>query len=93
MTPPSIRLAPPAVLVACVAFVTMVFGAACVTREHRELREAREAHRRCVAEQGEAAPRCVDLQAQLDSASQRYENSSRRAWACDPAQEECPTPR
>jgi hypothetical protein len=51
----------------------------CVTREHRELREAREAYEECVAEHGEAHSGCKDLRIQLDVASKRYEDNARRA--------------
>jgi hypothetical protein len=75
------------------ALLTLGAWPACVSREHRELRESREAYEACVAEHGEAYSRCKDLSIQLDVASERYEDNARRAWACDPAQQECPTPR
>jgi len=66
---------------------------ACVTQEHSEVSAAQEAYRRCVAEHSELHPDCVALRERLLAAERRYEENSRRAWACDPAQENCPTPR
>ena len=66
---------------------------ACVTLEHREVSETRDAYSRCVAEHSESHPDCVALQERLDVAERRYQENARRAWSCDPAQESCPTPR
>jgi len=66
---------------------------ACVTQEHREVTAAQDAYTRCIAEHSESHPDCVALRERLLAAERRYEENSRRAWACDPAQENCPTPR
>lgn len=66
---------------------------ACVTQEHQEVSAAREAYARCVAEYSESHPECAALRERLHTAERRYQENSRRAWACDPAQESCPTPR
>jgi hypothetical protein len=65
----------------------------CVTREQREVSSLRDAHARCLAEHSESHPDCVALRERLNAAQQRYQESSRRAWACDPAQDDCPTRR
>jgi hypothetical protein len=66
---------------------------ACVALEHREVSTLRGEHTRCVADHSEAHPDCVALRDRLDAAERRYQENSRRAWSCDPAQESCPTPR
>jgi hypothetical protein len=66
---------------------------ACVAMEHREVSSAQKAHASCVQEHSESHPDCVALEERLHAAQRRYQESSRRAWACDPAQEDCPTRR
>ncbi len=66
---------------------------ACVTQQHQDVTQAKADYDRCVAAQGETDPDCVALKHHLLAAESRYERNSRRAWACDPAQEQCPTPR
>jgi hypothetical protein len=66
---------------------------ACVAMEHREVSSARAAHASCVQERSESHPDCAALAERLHAAERRYQESSRRAWACDPAQEDCPTRR
>lgn len=67
--------------------------AACVTRQRDEVAAAREAHRHCVAAHSKSYPDCEVLEARLQTLERQYETSARRAWACDPAQPDCPTPR
>jgi hypothetical protein len=66
---------------------------ACVAMEQREVSAAQKAHASCVQEHSESHPDCVALEERLHAAQRRYQESSRRAWACDPAQEDCPTRR
>ena len=66
---------------------------ACVTQEHAQVAAAQQAYDRCIAEHSESHPDCVALEQRVLAAQQRYQEGSRRAWACDPAQEQCPTPR
>ena len=66
---------------------------ACVAMEHREVSSAQKAHASCVQEHSASHPDCVALEQRLHAAERRYQESSRRAWACDPAQEDCPTRR
>jgi len=65
----------------------------CVTQQHDDVTRARAAYDRCVADSSAAHPDCVALHERLLAAQRRYAEDSRRAWACDPAQEQCPTPR
>jgi len=65
----------------------------CVATEHGEVAAAREAWAACVAAKSESHADCRALQERLRATERRYEEHSRRAWGCDPAQEECPTPR
>jgi hypothetical protein len=67
--------------------------AACVTVQRRDAETAREAYAACVARQSEDAPECIALQQRALAAQQRYQDDAKRAWGCDPAQEQCPTPR
>jgi hypothetical protein len=67
--------------------------AACVTAQRRDAETAREAWAACVARQSEDAPECIALQQRALAAQQRYQDDAKRAWGCDPAQEQCPTPR
>jgi hypothetical protein len=67
--------------------------AACVTGQRRDAEAAREAYAECVAERSKEAPECVALQQRALAAQQRYQDDAKRAWGCDPAQEQCPTPR
>jgi hypothetical protein len=73
--------------------VLMFASTGCVSREHNEVKAAREAYERCVEEYTDSYPDCVILQDRFLESQRRYHDSSRRAWSCDPAQEECPTPR
>jgi len=66
---------------------------ACVTQERQQVAAAEQAYEQCAAEHFASHPDCVALHERLLTAQRRYEESSRRAWSCDPAQEQCPTPR
>ncbi len=79
-------------ILAGAALLTMA-SLSCVSREHNEVKLAREAYDQCVAEHSASYPGCVSLRDRLLDAQRRYRDSSRRAWGCDPAQEQCPTPR
>ena len=78
-------------------FLVIVFGAfglfACVSQEHGEAARAEKAYRECVALHPRSHPECASLEERMLAAQRRYQESSRRAWSCDPAQEQCPTPR
>ncbi len=65
----------------------------CVANERRGATKARDEYRACFDEHPQDPARCDALKARYDAEVQRYEEHSRRAWSCDPAQEECPTPR
>jgi hypothetical protein len=67
--------------------------AGCVAQAHRELRAAEAAYARCVAEHSESDAECRALRERQIQVQQRYGESARHAWGCDPAQEPCPTPR
>jgi hypothetical protein len=66
---------------------------ACVSAEHDEAARAEKAYRECVALHPRSSPACASLEERMLAAQRRYQESSRRAWGCDPAQEQCPTPR
>jgi hypothetical protein len=66
---------------------------ACVAHEHAQVAAAQEAYDRCVAENSRSHSDCVSIAQRVLAAQQRYQENSRRAWACDPGQEQCPTPR
>ena len=66
---------------------------ACVAMEHRGVSSVQKAHASCVQEHSESHPDCVALEERLHAAERRYQENSRRAWSCDPAQEDCPTRR
>ena len=65
----------------------------CVLAEQREATAAREAFQRCIEEHPDSSSSCDVLRERSLQAQRRYEESSRRAWGCDPSQLECPTPR
>jgi len=66
-------------------------GLACVAGEQQRLNDAREAWERCL--ERDAPGGCEAERARYQAASREYEERARSAWGCDPAQEECPTPR
>jgi hypothetical protein len=68
-------------------------SAGCVASDLRAMERARERYEACVAASGESDPECRALRESYLAAQERYESNSRRAWSCDPATEECPTPR
>lgn len=65
----------------------------CVAGELRSMEAAQSDYDDCVAEYSAEDPDCKALHERLLEAQLRYENNSRRAWACDPMSEECPTRR
>ena len=67
--------------------------AGCVTQEHRAVIESREAYARCVEAHSASYGECEALHERQLAEQRRYEENARRAWGCDPAREECPTPR
>jgi len=73
--------------------IFLVVSLSCVSREHGEVRAAREAYENCIAKHAKSHSDCGVLQERFLEAQRRYHDSSRRAWSCDPAQEECPTKR
>ena len=75
------------------AALLLLACAGCVHRERRDAVAAREAYTSCVAQHSEQAPECIALQERARAAQQRYQENAKRAWSCDPAQEQCPTPR
>jgi len=79
-----------AVAVAC---IVTLGGAGCVHLEKRAVEDAQAELDACQAEHGVDDPACREKRLALKSAQERYEQAARRAWACDPTQSECPTPR
>lgn len=79
-------------IIASLLLGTLV-GVGCVTREHRDLTEARDAHASCVEAKGASHPDCELLEARLREVQDRYEDRARRAWSCDTSPEECPRER
>ena len=65
----------------------------CVAAEHREVEAAVLEKERCVSSLSASHPNCLKLAERVKSAQQLYEVRARQAWGCDPAQEQCPTPR
>ena len=65
----------------------------CVRSEHAAVEAAKQEKARCVAARGEAHPECRALDARVKAAQETYEARSRQAWGCDPALQQCPTPR
>jgi len=76
---------------AWIALVVLALG--CVADEHGEVTRAWDAHALCVEERGASDGECEALAQRKLEAERRYHESSRKAWGCDPAQEQCPTPR
>ena len=75
------------------AAVGLGFGLiACVSQDRAAMQNAREAYDLCVTVQGSRAA-CESQQARYLAAQRRYEQNSRSAWGCNPAQEECPIQR
>ena len=68
-------------------------AASCVTHERDEMRAVRDAYEQCVEEQSADAAECSALRERLHTAQERYEDNAQRAWGCNPAQQDCPTPR
>jgi hypothetical protein len=66
---------------------------ACVTQERRDAADAQEAYDRCVAQHSETYDECVALKDHLLATQRRYEENSRRAWSCNPTQQQCPPAR
>lgn len=77
----------------CVACLLLVGLLACVSRERSEVLDAREAYARCVEEHSARHPDCLALQERVRSTEERYRKNAERAWGCDPAHPDCPTPR
>jgi hypothetical protein len=57
------------------------------------MNETEAEYRRCVEAHSESYGECRALREQMLAEQQRYEENARRRWACDPASDECPTPR
>jgi hypothetical protein len=76
-----------------VAPIVAVLVLGCVSAEHREVEATLLEKQRCVATRSESHPDCQRLAERVKSAQQIYEVRARHAWGCDPAQEQCPTPR
>ena len=75
------------------ALLAAIAALGCVTRERDEVARAREAYTQCVDDRSVTDRECAALRERLLAAQQRYDSHARRAWSCDPASEECPTPR
>jgi hypothetical protein len=80
-------------LLAAVACLGLAATLGCVTRERNEVVAARDAHARCVRVFSADHPSCRVLRERVLDAERRDESQARRAWSCDPAGPECPTPR
>jgi len=76
---------------AWIALFVLALG--CVANEYNEVARIRDAHARCVADRGASDGECDALEQRKLEEERRYHDSARRAWGCDPAQEQCPTPR
>ena len=75
-------------------FILVLHGLmGCVMAQRQEVMTARSELERCQAEHPKADPECTHLVERLKAAQRNYETRARQAWGCDPAQEECPTPR
>ena len=85
------RLRPPAIAIAMLAALLLLPG--CVWREYRDMVRSREHYEACIDERSVSADECVARRALYDASTRRYEEVSRLKWGCDPAQEDCPTPR
>jgi len=94
---PTARLADPphltrvAAVVLLLASISLLDG--CVYREHRVAKEAQDAYYECHSRNPRDPSECETLRKRYEMEVERYEEISRRAWSCDPAQDECPTPR
>jgi hypothetical protein len=77
----------------CVALILVLGLLACVTQERRDVSDAKAAYDRCVAHHPESDPECVGLKDHLLATQRRYEENSRRAWSCNPAEKSCPPAR
>lgn len=85
---------PPASMWPVVLILTLIAVlAGCVGLEKRQVDAAREALDECEAEHGPDNPECKEIRLRLRDAQERYEEKARRAWVCDPTQDECPTRR
>jgi hypothetical protein len=73
--------------------VAAIALAACVTNEKRDVEKAEEALAACEVEHGIGHPECEELRLRKKDAQARYEKKAREVWACDPTQDQCPTPR
>ena len=80
-------------LAALLATIVASGSLACVANERRNAMKARDAYRACLEEHPGSPGACDGLKARYEAEVRIYEERSHRAWACDPAQEECPTPR
>ena len=76
-----------------VALAMLVPVTACLMAERREVMAAKADLERCQIEKSQADPECLEIAERLKTSQQNYEARARQAWGCDPAQEECPTPR
>jgi hypothetical protein len=65
----------------------------CVAQEHARAIAARDRYRACLAEHANSRDMCSDLEQRYQAAVRDYEKGSHQAWGCDPAQDQCPTPR
>jgi hypothetical protein len=77
----------------CVALILALGLLACVTQERRDAADAQDAYDRCVAQHSESYDECVALKDHLLATQRRYEENSRRAWSCNPTQQQCPPDR
>ena len=78
------------------AFSAMLFlgvGSGCVSNELYSMDAARDAYEECEIRLSPSHPDCKALRQTYLDAQRRYEENARRAWNCDPRNEECPTPR
>ena len=76
-----------------VALAMLVPVTACLMAERREVMAAKADLERCQVERSEGDPECLEIAERLKASQQNYETRARQAWGCDPAQDECPTPR
>ncbi len=80
-----------ATLVAAAIACAALLG--CIGPDQRAAEAARERYEACVARRSADHPECRAERDAMMAAQARYEQSARRAWGCNPANEECPRDR
>jgi hypothetical protein len=71
--------------------IALLGVAACASDAHGRANAARADYERCVAAASEGE--CRAERERMLAAERAYQETAQRAWGCDPAQPDCPTPR